>query len=121
MFRWNPHVTTRESITKDFLASLVVFLMAMPLCLGIALASGVPVEKGILTGIVGGCLIGFITGSPLQVSGPAAGLTVLACEIVTMHGLAGLAIIIVCAGILQLLMGLARIAQIFGSITGRYQ
>ncbi|MBK8223948.1 MAG: SulP family inorganic anion transporter [Candidatus Obscuribacter sp.] len=117
MFRWNPHVTTRESFTKDFLASLVVFLMALPLCMGIALASGVPVEKGILTGIIGGCLIGFITGSPLQVSGPAAGLTVLACEIVATHGLAGLAIIIVCAGLLQLFMGLARVAQIFRAVS----
>lgn len=117
MFRWNPHVTTRESITKDFLASLVVFLMAMPLCMGIALASGVPVEKGILTGIVGGCIIGFITGSPLQISGPAAGLTVLVYEIVSNHGLSGLAIILVSAGLLQLCMGLARIAQIFRAVS----
>lgn len=117
MFKWNPHVTTRESLTKDFLASLVVFLMAMPLCLGIALASGVPVEKGILTGIVGGCIIGFITGSPLQISGPAAGLTVLVYEIVSNHGLAGLAIILVSAGLLQLCMGFARIAQIFRAVS----
>ncbi len=89
MFRWNPQVTTRESLTKDFLASLVVFLMALPLCMGIAIASGVPVEKGILTGIIGGCIIGFISGSPLQICGPAAGLTVLVYEIVSNHGLSG--------------------------------
>lgn len=117
MIRWNPHVTTRESLTKDFLASLVVFLLALPLCMGIALASGVPIEKGILTGIIGGCIIGFITGSPLQISGPAAGLTVLVYEIVSNHGLAGLSVILVSAGLLQLCMGLARIAQIFRAVS----
>lgn len=117
MFRWNPQVTTRESLMKDFLASLVVFLMALPLCLGIAIASGVSVEKGILTGIIGGCIIGFISGSPLQICGPAAGLTVLVYEIVSNHGLSGLAVILVTAGLLQLCMGFAKIAQIFRAVS----
>ncbi|MBA3855391.1 MAG: SulP family inorganic anion transporter [Cyanobacteria bacterium PR.3.49] len=117
MIRWNPHVTNRESFTQDFLASLVVFLMALPLCMGIAIASGVPVEKGIITGIIGGCIIGFISGSPLQISGPAAGLTVLVYEIVSRHGLEALAVILVCAGVLQLGMGFAKIAQIFRAVS----
>ncbi len=117
MFRWNPQVTNRETFTKDLLASLVVFLMALPLCMGIAIASGVPVEKGIITGIIGGCVIGFVSGSPLQISGPAAGLTVLVYEIVSNHGLSGLAVILVTAGLIQLCMGFARIAQIFRAVS----
>ena len=62
---------------QDLLASLVVFLVALPLCMGVALASGAPVAAGLVTGIVGGLLVGTFAGSPLQVSGPAAGLTVL--------------------------------------------
>jgi MFS superfamily sulfate permease-like transporter len=62
---------------QDFLASIVVFLVALPLCMGIAIASGVPVAAGLITGIVGGLVVGWIAGAPLQVSGPAAGLTVI--------------------------------------------
>ena len=58
---------------RDFTASIVVFLVAMPLCMGIAIASGVPPEKGLVTGIIGGIVVGLVSGSPLQVSGPAAG------------------------------------------------
>ncbi len=107
----------RQSFAPDFLASLVVALMALPLCMGIAIASGVPVEKGILTGIIGGCLIGFISGSPLQICGPAAGLTVLVYEIASNLGLSGLAVILVIAGLLQLCMGFAGIAQIFRAVS----
>ena len=60
-------------LVRDFTASIVVFLVAMPLCMGIAIASGVPPEKGLITGIIGGLVVGFLAGSPLQVSGPAAG------------------------------------------------
>src|SRR5262249_23065450 len=76
--------------TADILASVVVFLVALPLCMGIAIASGAPPEKaaavGILTGIVGGLVVGFLGGSPLQVSGPAAGLSVLVLELTQKHG-----------------------------------
>lgn len=116
MYKWNPHVT-RETFPKDFLASLVVFLMALPLCMGIALASGVPAELGLITGIIGGCVVGFLTGSPLQVSGPAAGLTVLVYEIVNNHGVEALAVIVLTAGVLQILMGVLSIGQIFRSVS----
>lgn len=116
MFKWNPHVT-RETFPKDFLASLVVFLMALPLCMGIALASGVPAELGLITGIIGGCVVGFLTGSPLQVSGPAAGLTVLVYEIVNNHGVEALAVIVLTAGVLQILMGVLSIGQVFRSVS----
>jgi MFS superfamily sulfate permease-like transporter len=67
----------RQSIRQDLLASVVVFLVALPLCMGIAIASGVPPVRGLVTGIIGGILVGSISGSPLQVSGPAAGLAVV--------------------------------------------
>ena len=67
---------------RDVLASLVVFLVALPLCIGLAVASGVPVERGLITGIVGGLVVGSVTGSPLLVSGPAASLLVLVWDLV---------------------------------------
>lgn len=77
----------RRVISHDLLASFVVFLVALPLCMGIAIASGVPVAAGLITGIVGGLVVGWIAGCPLQVSGPAAGLTVIVYEAVQTHGL----------------------------------
>ena len=61
----------------DIPASIVVFLVALPLCLGIAVASGAPVLSGVIAGIVGGIAVGFVSGSQLMVSGPAAGLTTI--------------------------------------------
>ena len=61
----------------DLPASLVVFLVALPLCLGIALASGAPLFSGLIAGVVGGIVVGAVSKSPLSVSGPAAGLTVI--------------------------------------------
>ncbi|MDO7919721.1 SulP family inorganic anion transporter, partial [Pseudomonas aeruginosa] len=72
----------RDTLPRDLMASAVVFLVALPLCMGIAIASGMPPAKGLLTGIVGGLVVGFLAGSPLQVSGPAAGLAVLVFELV---------------------------------------
>ena len=66
----------------DLLASVVVFLVALPLCMGIAIASGLDPAHGIVTGIVGGIVVGFLGGSPLQVSGPAAGLAVVVLELI---------------------------------------
>src|SRR6478672_7033476 len=69
-------------LKSDFLASLVVFLVALPLCMGIANACGLPPALGLITGIVGGLVVGFLAGCQLQVSGPAAGLVVVVAEIV---------------------------------------
>jgi len=66
-----------SSLPRDLTAGLVVFLVAVPLCLGIALASGAPLFSGVLAGIVGGILVGMLSGSHTSVSGPAAGLTVI--------------------------------------------
>ena len=79
---------------QDLLASIVVFLVALPLCMGIAIASGVDPAMGLLSGIVGGLVVGFFAGAPLQVSGPAAGLAVIVFEAVQSHGLQTFAIIV---------------------------
>ena len=67
----------RENIVNDLPASVVVFLVALPLCLGIALASGAPLASGLIAGAVGGIVAGFLSQSQLAVSGPAAGLTTI--------------------------------------------
>ncbi|GAA0444643.1 SulP family inorganic anion transporter [Streptomyces olivaceiscleroticus] len=101
----------------DFTASLVVFLVAVPLCVGVAVASGVPAELGLVTGIVGGLLTGLLPGSSLQVSGPAAGLTVLVYEAVKEYGVGALGIIVLVAGLLQLLMGALKLGRWFRAIS----
>ncbi|WP_031498980.1 SulP family inorganic anion transporter, partial [Bryobacter aggregatus] len=102
---------------KDFLASFVVFLVALPLCLGVAIASGVPPAMGLITGILGGLVVGSIAGSPLQVSGPAAGLVVLVFQLIQEHGLAALGMILMMAGVLQVGAGLLRTGQWFRAIS----
>lgn len=108
---------TRELWVKDLSASLVVFLVALPLCMGIAIASGLPPAKGLLTGIVGGIVVGALSGSPLQVSGPAAGLAVLVFEIVREHGIRGLGPILILAGLFQLAAGLMKAGRWFRAIS----
>ncbi|MFJ4682819.1 SulP family inorganic anion transporter [Streptomyces sp. NPDC088789] len=104
-------------LKQDFAASLVVFLVALPLCVGVAVASGVPAELGLVTGIVGGIVTGLMRGSSLQVSGPAAGLTVLVFEAVQEFGLAVLGAIVLVAGALQLLMGALKLGRWFRAIS----
>jgi MFS superfamily sulfate permease-like transporter len=101
---------------KDFLASVVVFIVALPLCMGIAIASGVDPAKGIITGIVGGLVVSAIGGSPLQVSGPAAGLAVLVLELIKEHGIEKLGIILFLAGIIQIVAGVCRFAPWFRAV-----
>lgn len=107
----SPVGRLREAIRHDLPASLVVFLVALPLSLGIAIASEAPVLAGLIAAIVGGVVAGSIGGSPLQVSGPAAGLTVIVAELVDQFGWAITCFITVVAGILQILLGLSRIAR----------
>ncbi|QIG80415.1 SulP family inorganic anion transporter [Stakelama tenebrarum] len=102
---------------RDFASSFVVFLVAMPLCLGIAIASGVPPELGLVTGIIGGIVVGAIAGSPLQVSGPAAGLAVLVFDLVQTHGLVALGPVLILAGILQFAGGLLKLGQFFRGVS----
>lgn len=105
----------------DFRASIVVFLVALPLCMGIAQASGVPPELGLITGIVGGLVVGFLAGSPLQVSGPAAGLILLVSRVVetygTEYGFAALGLAVLLAGTIQLAAGLAKLGRWFRAVS----
>lgn len=102
---------------KDFLASIVVFLVALPLCMGIAIACGAPVAAGLITGIVGGVVVGALAGCPLQVSGPAAGLIVLIYDVIQRHGLETLGIVVLLAGALQLTAGALRLGQWFRAVS----
>ncbi|MFW3114375.1 transmembrane transport protein [Mycobacterium haemophilum DSM 44634] len=101
----------RSVIRYDLPASLVVFLVALPLSLGIAIASDAPVLAGLIAAIVGGIVAGAVGGSPLQVSGPAAGLTVVVAELISDFGWAVTCLITLAAGALQVLLGLSRVAR----------
>ena len=96
-------------IKSDLPASIVVFLVAVPLCLGIALASGAPLFSGIIAGIVGGIIVGTLSGSPLGVSGPAAGLAVIVLTAIQDLGSFEIFLLaVVISGIFQFLLGVAR-------------
>ncbi len=110
-----------NKLLKDFSASIVVFLVALPLCLGIAHASGVPVIAGLIAGIVGGIVVGFVSGSHISVSGPAAGLISL---IITSTGtlkhelgtevgvISVLSAAVVLAGVIQWVLGFMKLGKV---------
>src|ERR1700721_2298471 len=95
----------RSVVRHDLPSSLVVFLVALPLSLGIAIASNAPVLAGLIAAIVGGLIAGSIGGSPLQVSGPAAGLTVVVADLVSDFGWAVTCLITAAAGGGKVLLG----------------
>ena len=98
-----------KNLQADLPASLVVFLVALPLCLGIALGSKVPLFSGIIAGVVGGIAIGFMSGSPLSVSGPAAGLTaIVAAAVLKLPTFESFLLAVVLAGILQVALGFLK-------------
>jgi carbonic anhydrase len=101
----------RHNARFDVPASLVVFLVAVPLSLGIAVASDAPVAAGLIAAVVGGIVAGLVGGAPLQVSGPAAGLTVVVAETVAEFGWAATCFITVAAGLLQILLGVTRLGR----------
>lgn len=100
---------TASSLTADAKSGLVVFLVALPLCLGIALASGAPLLSGLLAGIVGGLIVGLFSGSQLSVSGPAAGLsTIVAAEILSLGSFSAFLFAVMLAGVIQIGLGAAK-------------
>ncbi|WP_328690018.1 SulP family inorganic anion transporter [Streptomyces phaeochromogenes] len=113
----SPFPSLRSALRTDLTSSLVVFLVALPLCVGVAVASGVPAELGLITGIVGGLVTGLLPGSSLQVSGPAAGLTVLVLTAVQEYGLSALGVIVLASGLLQLALGALRLGRFFRAIS----
>ncbi|MFF5156409.1 SulP family inorganic anion transporter [Streptomyces sp. NPDC000348] len=107
-----PTGTPRPRIAgADLSASIAVFLIALPLSLGIALATGAPLQAGLVAAAVGGIVVGRIGGSPLQVSGPAAGLTVVTADLIQQYGWRTTCAITVLAGIAQLGLGCLRVAR----------
>lgn len=95
-----------KNLRNDLPASIVVFLVALPLCLGIALASGAPLFSGVIAGIIGGVVVSWASGSQLSVSGPAAGLTVIVANaIATLGNFSAFAVSVALAGVLQIAMG----------------
>ena len=106
-----------KSWVDDLVSSIVVFLVALPLCMGVAIASGVSPAMGLISGIIGGLLIGAIAGSPLQVSGPAAGLVVIVWDIIRDFGLEKLGLMVMLAGLLQILGGVLKIGGWFRAVS----
>jgi MFS superfamily sulfate permease-like transporter len=111
-------MTLKEKIGKDHMrfdaaAGLVVFLVALPLCMGIALASGAPLLAGLVAGVVGGIVVGALSGSDVSVAGPAAGLTVIvATAIQNLGSYSAFLTAVVIAGLFQILFGLLRLGAV---------
>ncbi len=105
-----------KHLKNDLPASIIVFLVAVPLCLGIALASGAPALSGIIAGVIGGLIVGSLSNSPLGVSGPAAGLATIVLDNITALGSFEILLVsIIIGGIIQLLLGFLK-----GGIIGYY-
>jgi carbonic anhydrase len=105
----NGNGSLSSTLPRDLASGVVVFLVALPLCLGIALASGAPLFSGLLAGIVGGILVGLLSGSHTSVSGPAAGLTaVVAAQIVSLGSYEAFLLAVVLAGGIQIVLGVLR-------------
>ncbi len=139
----SPRATNRSPLfghlREDFFASIVVFLVALPLCIGIAVAVGVSPARALLTGIIGGIVVGFLAGSPLQVSGPAAGLFVIVADLLAKgqasflsrvgnseavseteaitYSLMVLGTSVFLAGVLQIVAGKLRLGQWFRAVS----
>lgn len=102
-----------KTIKNDIPASIVVFFVALPLCLGIALASGAPLFSGLIAGIVGGIIVGFLSGSQIGVSGPAAGLAAIVLTAITaLGGWENFLVAVVLGGVIQIIFGLLRLGII---------
>lgn len=105
------------SLKKDFLASIIVFLVAMPLAIGISIACGLPVYSGLIAAIIGGVVAGAFSGNSLQVSGPAAGLILIIVDIIATQGIDKLFLIIFIVGLMQITFGLFSLGKWFRAIS----
>jgi len=111
----NYQTYLKSLLAGDWKSGIAVFLVALPLCLGIALASGAPLMAGLVAGIVGGVLVSLLSGSELSVSGPAAGLTIIVATAITDLGsFAGFLIAVILAGMIQIALGLLKMGKIGG-------
>ncbi len=103
---------TTKFLRTDLLSGMVVFLVALPLCLGIAIASGAPAFAGVITGVIAGIIVGYLSGSNVSVSGPAAGLIAIVLVAITDLGYETFLIAVVIAGIFQLTLGIIKAGTI---------
>ncbi|MHA8053637.1 SulP family inorganic anion transporter [Aquirufa sp. OSTEICH-129A] len=100
-------------VEGDWKSGIAVFLVALPLCLGIALASGAPLLAGLIAGIIGGTIVSWASGSELSVSGPAAGLTIIVANaILDIGSFSGFLVVVILAGIIQVILGLAKMGKL---------
>lgn len=106
-----------NSMKKDVLASVIVFLVALPLAIGISIACGLPIYCGIISGIIGGIVVGALSGNSLQVSGPAAGLILIVVDIIGSLGIEKLFLIIFVVGLMQILFGFLSLGKWFRAIS----
>ncbi len=105
----NESKSLMSTVPRDLIAGTIVFLVALPLCLGIALASGAPLFSGLIAGIVGGIVVGALSGSHTSVSGPAAGLTAIAAaQIAALGTFEAFLMAVVIGGVIQVIMGVVR-------------
>lgn len=111
-------------IAKDLSPSIVVFLIALPMSMGIAQASGMPASLGLITAAVGGVVVGYLGGAPLQISGPSAGLSVLVLEWVVAfrtdedpYGITSIAVVVMLAGLIQTIAGFLRLGTYFRAVS----
>lgn len=106
-----------RNLKKDFIASIIVSLVAIPLCIGIAAACGLPPLAGLISGIIGGIIVGSFAGCPLQVSGPAAGLITIVWSTLQQHGIENFGAIILLAGLIQASIGILSLAPWFRAVS----
>ena len=112
-FSMSKKINLFSNLKSDFASGLVVFLVALPLCLGIALASGAPLFSGIISGVIGGIVVGYLSQSHLSVSGPAAGLTAIVLTAITDLGsFNAFLLAVLIAGIIQLILGFIKAGTI---------
>ncbi|MGE0489462.1 MAG: SulP family inorganic anion transporter [Vulcanimicrobiota bacterium] len=109
-------MSSRSPLFSDLTASFVLFLIAIPLNLGIALASGATAVQGLAAGVIGGLVVGLLAGCPLMVSGPATGLIAIVWQITDEHGMVMLGPVVLAAGLLQILIGLAGLGPWFRAV-----
>ena len=108
-----------KSFPSDFTSAIVVFLVALPLCLGVALASNAPLFSGVIAGVIGGIVVGLASRSHLSVSGPAAGLTaIVAASLATLPSFESFLLAVVLAGILQIILGVVKAGVIGDFVPG---
>lgn len=102
---------------KDFVASIIVFLVAVPLCISISSACGLSPFVGLISGIIGGIVVGSFSGCPLQVSGPAAGLITIIWDTIQKYGIEHFGVIVLFSGIIQIIIGLCHLAPWFRAVS----